>query len=97
FNSPTLTRRRGVRRRCWRRARRRLTRRSAGMSLDGLFFGFSFFAWDRLLRIVALRPLHDSGGIEKTHDAVGRLRALGHPGLGLVQIELQPLGFVFRQ
>jgi hypothetical protein len=49
------------------------------------------------LRIIAFRPLHDSSSIEKTHDAVGRLRALGHPGFGLFQIEFQPLGFVLWQ
>src|SRR5262249_12266478 len=54
-------------------------------------------ARDRLLRVVALLALADAGGIEEAHHAVGRLRALGEPGLHLVHVELEALFLVLRQ
>ncbi len=51
-------------------------------------------AFSGLLRTVAL---HDAGGIEKTGDAVGWLRALGKPSLDLVHVELEPCFVVLRQ
>src|SRR6202008_4269428 len=66
--------------------------------LVGLFLlGLALLARQRALRIVALLALGDAGGIEETHHAVGRLRALDHPGLDLVQVELEPLFLVLRQ
>src|SRR6185437_1655764 len=71
---------------------------SAFLSLGG-FFGlrFAFLARDRLFRIVALLALQNAGGVEEARDAVGRLRALLHPGLHFVEIELEPLGLFLRQ
>src|ERR1019366_459532 len=79
--------------------RRRLGRRVAGfLGLGGfLFLGLAFLARDRLFRIVGFFPLHDAGGIEEASHGVGRLRALLHPGLHLVEIELEPLGLFLRQ
>ena len=57
----------------------------------------SLLARHCLLGIVALLALQYPGGVEKTHHAIRRLRALRHPGLGLFQIEFQPLGFFLRQ
>src|SRR6202012_4708244 len=45
------------------------------------------------LGIVALLALLDAGGIEETHHAVRRLRALGEPRLHLVHVELEA-GFI---
>ena len=59
--------------------------------------GLALLARDRPLRIVALLALGDAGGVEEAHHAVGRLRALDHPGLDLVQVELEPLLLVLRQ
>src|SRR5437763_3824542 len=59
--------------------------------------GFALLARDRALRIVALLALGDAGGVEEAHHAVGRLRALDHPGLDLVHVELEALFLVLRQ
>ncbi len=50
-----------------------------------------------LLGIVALLALHDAGGIEEAGDAIGRLRALLHPVLDLLEVELEALFLVLRQ
>src|SRR5919198_6400848 len=42
-----------------------------------------------LLRIVARRPLHHAGLVEEAQHPVARLRALGHPALDLVEVELE--------
>src|SRR5262249_10503763 len=47
--------------------------------------------------IVALLALHEAGIVEEARHAVGRQRALGHPGLDLLEIELEPLGLLLRQ
>src|SRR4029077_19702959 len=41
--------------------------------------------------------LGNAGSVEETHHAVGRLRALGEPGLDLVHVELQPRLIVLWQ
>src|SRR5262249_61316195 len=62
----------------------------------GGFLGlrFALFARDRADRIVALLALHDAGLIEEAQHPVGRPRALGEPGLHLVEIELEALGLI---
>src|SRR5689334_22791101 len=70
---------------CWR-----LGRSSFGR-------GLAFLARHRLLRVAARFALLDAGGVEETHHAVGRLRALGHPRLDLVHVELQPRLVLLRQ
>src|SRR5258705_303278 len=68
------------------------------LSLRGGFgSGLALLARHGLFRIVARGALHDTGGIEETGHAVGRLRALGEPGLDLVHVELQPRLIVLRQ
>src|SRR5919107_1949373 len=42
-----------------------------------------------LLRVVARAALHEAGIVEEAQDAVGRLGALGEPGLDLVGFENQ--------
>src|SRR5436190_4700321 len=59
--------------------------------------GLALFARQRALRVVALLALGDAGGVEEAHHAVGRLRALDHPSLDLVHVELEPLFLVLRQ
>src|SRR5271156_6840214 len=65
------------------RARRLGGRRSCGGRSStwrrlGCFFpGLALLARNRLLRIVAILPLHDDRGVDKAHHAVGRLRAFG--------------------
>ena len=71
--------------------------RRGSRGLGRFFFRLALFARDGALRIVALLALGDAGGIEEAHHAVGRLRTLGHPGLDLVEIELETLGLVLRQ
>src|SRR3712207_6940822 len=41
----------------------------------------------RLLRVVARRALHETGGVEEAQHAVRRLRALGEPSLHLLGLE----------
>ena len=41
--------------------------------------------------------LQQTGGIQKTLDAVGRLRAFGQPIFGTIKIKLHALGIVFGQ
>ena len=65
--------------------------------LGGFLLRLALFARHRFFRIVALRPFHHAGSVEKAHHPVRRLRALGHPRFDLVQIELQPFRFVLRQ
>src|SRR6195952_3128059 len=70
-----------------------LTHRHAASRLllrGGFSGGLALLARHCLLRIVARRALDDAGGIEETRHAVRRLRALRHPGLDLVHVELQP-------
>src|ERR1700710_1612919 len=68
------------------------------LSLRGGFGGgLALLARHGLFRVVARGTLHDAGGIEETGDAVGRLRALGEPGLDLVHVELEPRLIVLRQ
>src|SRR5690606_17940080 len=64
-----------------------------------LFFGprLALLAWNRPLRVVVLLALGDTGGVEETHHAIRRLRALHHPGFDLVEVELQTLFLVLRQ
>ena len=40
-----------------------------------------------LLGVVARLALHEAGGVEEAQHAVGRLRALGEPGLDLLEVE----------
>src|ERR1044072_2574674 len=63
----------------------------------GFGVGLALLARHGLFRVVARGALHDAGGIEETGDAVGRLRALGEPGLDLVHVELQAGLVVLRQ
>ncbi len=75
-----------------------LRSRCCARGLGGFFRGsLALLARDRLFRIVALLALHDTGGVEETLDAIGRLRALGDPALHLVHVELEALGIVLRQ
>src|SRR5438874_5699720 len=68
------------------------------LSLRGGFGGgLALLARHGLFRIAARGTLHDTGGIEETGHAVGRLRALGEPCLDLVHVELQPCLTVLRQ
>src|ERR1044071_4380594 len=50
-----------------------------------------------LFRVAAGGTLDDAGGIEEARHAIGRLRALGEPGLHLVHVELQPCLILLRQ
>src|ERR1700752_4903448 len=50
-----------------------------------------------LFRVLARRALGDAGSVEETHHAVRRLRALGHPRLHLVEVELEAALIVLRQ
>src|SRR5690349_24014736 len=78
-------------RRCFsRRATDQPLRRGggSGAALRSLFGArLALLARDRLFRIVARLALGGARGIEEAHHAVGRLRALLHPGLRLFQIE----------
>src|SRR3954464_3036550 len=58
----------------------------AGLLAGG---GLALLARHRLLRIVAGFALLHAGSVEETRHAVRGLRALGQPGLGLVEVELQ--------
>src|SRR5262245_31667293 len=71
-------------------------RRSSGLR-SFLGEALALLARDRLFRVVALLALGDAGGIEETHHAIRRLRALGDPGLHLVHVEHQALGLFLRQ
>src|SRR6478672_9537742 len=67
-------------------------------SLFGLFLhGLALLAGDRLGRVIALLALCHPGLIKEARHAVGRLRALGHPGLDLLEIELHALGLLLGQ
>src|SRR3984885_9176286 len=69
-----------------------------GLRLRGGFgLRLALLARHGLFRVVALFALLHAGGVEETHYAVGRLRALGEPGLELVHVELEPLGIVLGQ
>src|SRR5215218_6438430 len=65
--------------------------------LGGFGGGLALLARHGLFRVVARGALHDTGGIEETGDAVGRLRAFREPGLDLVHVELQPGFIILRQ
>src|ERR1700749_1386225 len=57
---------------------------SHALRLGGGFgVGLALLARHGLFRIVARRALGDAGGGEEARHAVGRLRALGEPGLHL--------------
>ena len=73
--------------------RRSGTRRGLGR----FFLGLALLARHRLFGIVALGALHDAGGVEEAHHPVRRLRAFGDPGLGLLEVPLQPIGLFLRQ
>src|ERR1700691_1473148 len=68
----------------------RVHSRTLGSLAGGFGGGLALLARHGLFRIVARFALGDTGGIEETRHAVGRLRALGEPALDLVHIELQP-------
>src|SRR5205085_12212486 len=63
----------------------------------GFGSGLALLARHGLFRVVARGALDDAGGIEEAGDAVGRLRALGEPGLHLVHVELEARFVVLRQ
>src|ERR1700738_675623 len=65
-------------------------RSSALLLGSGFGGGPALLARHRPFPIVARRPLGNPGGIEEAGHAIGRLRALGEPGLDLVHVELQP-------
>src|SRR6266404_775454 len=69
---------------------------SCGGRGGGFGIGLALLARQGLFRIVAGGALDHAGGIEETRHAVGRLRALGEPGFGLVHVELQPRLVVLR-
>ena len=62
-----------------------------GFALLGLLAGLGF------LRVVAVLPLDHASGPEEAGDAIGRLRALADPFLGLFEVEDDALLVVFRQ
>src|SRR6185437_10749655 len=103
--APRLRRRSARRRRFGRSLFRRLGGgsglggRIAGfLGLGGLFgVGLALLARHRLLGIAARLALGDAGLVEEAHDAVGRLRALLHPRLHLLEVELEALFLVLRQ
>src|SRR5204862_1296451 len=63
----------------------------------GLGVCLALLARHGLFRVVAGFALLDAGSIEETRDAVRGLRTFGHPGLDLVEVELQPGFVVLRQ
>src|SRR5262245_64484573 len=80
-----------------RSTRPRSSQRALGRLRRGFGLRLALLARYGLLRVVALLALLDAGGVEETHHAIRRLRALGEPGLDLVHIELQPCLAVLRQ
>src|SRR5215207_5070749 len=84
---------RGEARGCARLAMRDGLRRLAG-ALGRCFGGgagggalLRLLAGLRFLRVVAGLSLHEAGGVEEAQHAVGRLRALGKPGLHLLGLD----------
>src|SRR5437762_10628814 len=74
-----------------------VVRRYALRLRGGFGLRLALLARHGLFRVVAGGTLDDSGGIQEARHAVGRLRALGEPGLDLVHVELQPRLIVLRQ
>src|SRR6187551_3685613 len=73
-------------------------RHGLALALRGGFgLRLALLARHGLFRVVARFALLDAGGIEETHYAVRRLRALGEPGLDLVHVELEAGLVVLRQ
>src|SRR4029079_3079126 len=68
----------------------------AGASGSGLLGSalLGLLAGHRLLRVVAGGTLQEAGGVEEAQDAVGRLGALGEPGLDLLVVENDAGGIV---
>src|SRR6266446_1454683 len=63
----------------------------------GFGSGLALLARHGLFRVVAGGALDDTSRIQEARHAVGRLRALGEPGLDLVHVELEPRLVVLRQ
>src|SRR6516164_11393218 len=57
----------------------------------------ALLARDRPVRVVARFALHDAGLVQKAQHAIGGQRAFRNPRLGLVEVELDALGFLLRQ
>src|SRR6185312_9229566 len=71
---------------------------AGGRRLGGLFgLRLALLARHGLFRIAARLALGDAGLVEEAHHAIGRLRALLHPGLHLLEVELEALFLVLRQ
>src|SRR4029079_12229505 len=73
-------------------------RHGLALTLRGGFgLRLTLLARHGLLRVVAGFALLDAGSVEETRHAVRRLRALGDPGLHLLNVELEARLVVLRQ